>query len=262
MVRCTAEERALARASIYRLLALAFSYPTKDAREALAEALPVAAVAAELLDEPTAQRVEGVRVALEATTDAELEGAYQRVLTLSYSEDCPVYETAFSASHIFQQASQQADLAGFYSAFGVTPHGERPDHLAMETEFAYLLALKEARARELGESDHVRVCRDAARAFMRQHLARWAPLIGQRLAVRGAGTLYGVAGELLVVFTRYEERFLRLGEVKRYRDEPAPVADEPGDFTCPMGEESVAQPVDLPLIETSEEERHVAAISS
>ena len=257
--RCTAEERALARASIYRLLALLFSYPTRDARDAMTGALPVAAVAAGLLDVATANGVEGVKAALESSTHSDLERAYQHVFTLTYNEDCPPYETAFSASHIFQQTSEQADVAGFYRAFGVDPQAERPDHLMVELEFTYLLALKEAHARELGEPDHVRTCRDAQRLFLRKHLARWAPLIGQRVVVTANGSPYGAAARLLIAFMRYEERFLRLGTVERYRDEPIMIADDPGEMTCPM--EDVAAPpeiVDLPLFENEAEARHVA----
>lgn len=263
MTRCTAEERALSRASIYRLLALSFSYPTSDVRDAIAEALPVAAVAGGLLDAATAGGVERVRAAFESSQDGDLERSYQHVFTLTYNEDCPPYETAFSASHIFQQTSEQADIGGFYRAFGVDPQAERPDHLIVELEFTYLLALKEAHARGLGEPEHVRTCRDAQRLFLRQHLARWAPLIGQRVAVTADGSLYGAAARLLIAFVRYEERFLRLGAVERFRDEPVMIADDPGDMTCPMEDVTTApQVTDLPLFESEEEERNVVTTVS
>ncbi len=259
MVRCTAEERALARASLYRLLALAFSYPAGEDREAIGGALSVAEVAAELLDEGTVRGVAAVQAAFDATDATTLEHDYQRVLSLSYSEECPVYETAFSASHIFQQTAQQADISGFYHAFGVKSHGDRPDHLAMELEFSYLLALKEAHSRSSQTPEHVSTCRDATRAFLRKHLARWSPLIGQRVVVEGSGTFYEAAGRLLLAFMRYEEKFLRLGRVQRYRDEPVLIADEPGDFECPMDESG--QPVDLPLLEANEEGQYVPTLT-
>ena len=260
MVRCTAEERALARASLYRLLALAFSYPTAEVRTALPQAVEVAHVAAELTDDATARAVATFAEALEASTT--LEPAYQHVFTLSYSEDCPPYETAFSSSHIFQQTQEQADIAGFYKAFGVNAQAERPDHVALELEFCYLLALKEAYARELDEREHVAICRDAERTFLREHLARWAQLIGQRVAVTGAGTLYGAAGALLVAFVAWEECFLRLGAVARYRDEPLLIADDPGDMTCPAAEMASADVANLPFFESREEAKSVLATST
>ena len=53
MKRATGEERALARATMYRLLSLSFSYPTPDLFAALAPALQVGEVGADLLGEGT-----------------------------------------------------------------------------------------------------------------------------------------------------------------------------------------------------------------
>ncbi len=108
--------------------------------------------------------------------------------------------------------------------------------MALELEFCYLLALKEARARELKQPEHIEVCRNALRAFLKEHLARWAPIIGQRVAVTGAGSPYAAVGRLLSTFIGAEERYLRLGMIERYRDEPVVIADQPGDMTCPVAE--------------------------
>ncbi len=135
-------------------------------------------------------------------------------------------------------------------------NSERPDHLAVELEFGYLLALKEARARRDGEADHVKVCREAARLLMGQHLARWAPLIGNRVAIAARGTWYELAARLLVRFIEWDRGFLRLGAIETYRDEPMPIADEPGDLTCPVAEAAVSQMLDL---SGSREDEHALA---
>jgi TorA maturation chaperone TorD len=259
MVRCTAEERALARAALYRVLALALSYPTQEVRGALPHALEVAAVAADLVDDRTRHALAELAARWQGGDAPDLEAAYQKVFTLSYSEDCPPYETAFSASHIFQQTQQQADIVGFYRAFGVDASAERPDHIVLELEFCYLLATKEAHARELDEAEHVRLCRDAQRSFVRDHLARWASLIGQRTALAGGDSLYGAAGRLLVAFAAWEERFLRLGTVERYRDEPVLIADDPGEMSCPVAEMASAEVANLPYFESREEAQRVLA---
>jgi TorA maturation chaperone TorD len=261
-VRCTAEERALARASIYRLLALTFTYPTPAVLEATDRAIEVAAVAAPLVDEAVVAGVAALAAARAAASPGDQETSFQHVFTLSYSEDSPPYETAFSATHIFQQTAQQADLAGFYRAFGVDPQSERPDHIATELEFAYLLALKEAHARAHAEPEHVGIVRDAERTFLRDHLARWAPQIGQRIAVAAGRTPLGAAGRLLIAFDAAEERFLRLGAIARYRDEPVLIADEPGDMSCPLEDVVVAPEVlDLPFFDSREEAFRVPANS-
>ncbi len=257
--RATAEERALARAAVYRLLALAFAYPTPETVTALRAAADVAAVGAGLIDSRTraaAAKVAGMAAGL---SHRELESAYQRSFTLSYSADCPLYETAFSASHIFQQTQHQADIAGFYRAFGVEGGGERPDHLAVELEFLYLVSLKEARAREEGEREHVAVCRDAQRSFVRDHLGRWAPVIAGRIAVAGRGTFYAAAARLLRAFAAREEAYLRLGTIERFRAEPVLIADEPGEFTCPIDETIAPIAIDPPQV--GEEAAHAPVVT-
>ncbi|MEE9298765.1 MAG: molecular chaperone TorD family protein [Acidimicrobiia bacterium] len=235
MKRATAEERALARASMYRLLSLAFSYPTKDVHAQLEGALEVARVGATLVSDEIAAGVKALERALAGTGARDLERSHQTVFTLSYSEDCPPYETAFSASHVFQQTQHQADVSGFYRAFGVRPDGDRPDHLAVELEFAYLLALKEARAREEGDRSGLDTTRAAHRTFLREHLARWAPLIAGRVVLAGGRDWHTAAGRLLAEFIGWEERFLRIGRVDRYRDEPAPPEPTEADG-CPLDE--------------------------
>ncbi len=243
----TAEERALARAALYRLLSAAFSYPG----ESLASAFEVAEVAAGVLglDEPVGEVVAAF------AEGGDFEAAYQRAFTLSYSEDCPMYETAFSSKHLFQQTRHLADLAGFYAAFGVAARDNRPDHIAMELEYCYLLCVKEAAARLDGEGERVVVCRSAQRAFLRDHLARWAPLFAGRAEVAAAGTPYAAAARLLAAFVKAEERFLRVGEVARYRDEPAAPLDEPGEMECPLAGGAVESMVDR-LATLGEERDH------
>ena len=75
--------------------------------------------------------------------------------------DCPAYETAYA--HPFSRQRELADISGFYRAFGVQIEGERPDHLAVECEFASLLCTKEAIAGASGREEE-RVTTRRARA--------------------------------------------------------------------------------------------------
>ena len=258
MKRATGEERALARATIYRLLALAHSYPTAATVTELAGMFDYAQVAADLINPSVAAAVKRLVEEFAEVDQPTLEAAYQRVFTLSYSEDCPVHETAFSARHLFQQVAHQADIAGFYQAFGVNSDQDRPDHVALELEFCYLLALKEAHARSRRQSEQVAICRKGHRDFVREHLARWAPLIGQRVVVTGAGTWYERAAWLLLAFIAAEERYLRLGAIDRYRDDPILIADEPGDLTCPILEGSIEEMIQWPASEEEAEDDYAA----
>ena len=244
MKRATAEERALARCAVHRLVAAAMAYPTVETHKQLVDAVEVALVAGDLLDDQTAAAVADLAPLVRSVDRGELEAAYQRAFTLSYSEECPLYETAFSARHLFQQTSHLSDLSGFYTAFGVGAMQERPDHIAVQFEFCYLLALKEAQARELGQTDRVSLCRDAQRSFLRDHLARWAPLASRRIRVAATHPFYAVAGRLVGAVVAFEQRFLRVGTVEPYRDEPVPALDEPGEMGCPIADTAVSAMVE------------------
>ena len=100
-----------------------------------------------------------------------------------------------------------ADVAGFYRAFGVqvSRGSERPDHITAELEFMPLLAVKEAIAiQEEGDGEHAEVCREAAGAFLQDHLGRWALRLGERLMAANPHPVYSAAGRLLSGFVAYD----------------------------------------------------------
>lgn len=86
---------------------------------------------------------------------------------------CPPNETAYVRR---DKGAILADLCGFYRAFGFSPTddtGEKPDHLAVEIQFAGLLLVMLARAREAGEDEKGDVVRGALRSFATDHLGVW-----------------------------------------------------------------------------------------
>jgi len=99
--------------------------------------------------------------------------------------------------------------------------GERPDHIAAELEFMNLLAVKECVAlQEEGEGEHADVCRNASRTFLRDHLARWAPRLGECLAAAGGDAIYGTAGRLLGGFVTFDAERLDAENAPRHRISP------------------------------------------
>jgi TorA maturation chaperone TorD len=66
-----------------------------------------------------------------------------------------------------------ADIAGFYRAFGFEVQGNRPDHVVAELEFVGLLLLLESDARRRDDAEQAEIVADAARSFLRDHLAGW-----------------------------------------------------------------------------------------
>lgn len=104
---------------------------------------------------------------------------------------------------------EMADVAGFYRAFGVgvSEGGERVDHIVTELEFMNLLAVKESIAlEEEGVGEHSEICRHASRVFLRDHLARWAPRLGESLAASESDPVYRSAGRLLESFVAFDVR--------------------------------------------------------
>ena len=214
------DELALSRAVLYRFLSLACAYPMHDVCAALRELAPGAQEAASSFGERIETAVRRLAERMAKTDDGSIERAHTKVFTMTTSEACPTHETAYTAKHLFQVSEQMADIAGFYRAFGVDAHGERPDSLAMELEFAYLLALKEAYATEHHGPAKVALCRKAERAFLHDHLGRWGGAVAARMSASDPDGIIGATGELLDAFLALEQRRLRAGT-------PAPLPEKP-----------------------------------
>ena len=168
-------QTALRRAQAYHFLSQAFLYPDENWVEdlpLLAEILEEAGLLAGWDIQPTAWNYP-----LEA-----LQAEHRLAFGLTGSL---CYETEFGLPHEFRQSQEMADIAGFYRAFGFQVGGlvrERPDHLAVELEFMYVLALKEAYAGESGTAEQVEICQDGQAKFLEDHLGQWMGLFAQSLA--------------------------------------------------------------------------------
>ncbi len=199
-----------ARLAVCRLLALVASDPRSARWQRLGqeEFIETARAAAAFLgQEPAAmpqQLAPGERTpadldlaslaeALDAPHD-DLVEEYDRVFGLVASKECPVYETDYCPQTFSVYRSQQmADVAGYYSAFGLQPSRdmpERPDHVAMEIEFLAWLLAKEHHALRPDNDDateQASVCRDAQKSFVQAHLAWWLPAFAHALQRKTGG---------------------------------------------------------------------------
>lgn len=216
----TREDLALSldRARVYRALAQLFRVPdAHSVREAREHNLPELCQA---LDRLTGgAEVDGLDLSGEARSlcdlfedaDAErLQRAYEVAFDESSGKRCAATEMdqldgppQLELTRNFEMA----DVAGFYKAFGVEmgPGAERPDHVTAELEFMNLLAVKEAVAlQDEGAGEHAEVCRDASRAFLRDHLGRFAPRLGERLLEGENDPVYASAGRLLGGFVAFD----------------------------------------------------------
>jgi nitrate reductase assembly molybdenum cofactor insertion protein NarJ len=168
-------QTAFRRAQVYQFLSQVFHYPTEN----WVEDLPLLRDVLAEVNLPVAWNFQL------AAWDYSLESlqAEHRLAFGLTGSLC--YETEFGLPHEFRQSQELADIAGFYRAFGFQMGGpvrERPDHLAVELEFMYVLALKEAYAGENGTAEQVEICQEAQAGFLQDHLGQWIGLFAQSLA--------------------------------------------------------------------------------
>ena len=167
---------AFRRAQVYNFLAHAFLYPQDNWTE---DAPLVQHILNELERD---RRLEIGDLKFEVLDLEFLQSEHRRVFGLAGSQ---CYETEIGSPHEYRQSQEMADLAGFYRAFGFDVGGavrERHDHLAVELEFMYVLALKESYAASQSNSDYFEISVDAQRKFLSDHLGKWTELFAKSLA--------------------------------------------------------------------------------
>lgn len=222
---------ALHRSAVYRLLAMAFAYPTPlRLGEVARTAAKVAAGA-----DPS------VRSALAALAEAARGGdaaalADEHVALFQRQVRCPPYEGAYGPPQLAGKASLLADIAGFYRAFALEPAEGQPeveDHVGAELEFMSVLAFKEAWAVADNHPEGRQVTRDAQRAFLRDHLGRWGAAFSARVGAIATAGLYPTAARLLRAWLETDCAKLDVS--------PDPLEGvseaEAAPFACPMAPE-------------------------
>lgn len=130
----------------------------------------------------------------ECPTLASLIDLSTRLFGHAVRGKCPPYELEYGRSEIIQQASELADLAGFYSAFGVQLADDaerRPDHVSAECEFMAVLCAKQAHAIEENQTEHLEVVLSAQRSFLKDHLGQWIPSLAYRVQQADPHGFYG-----------------------------------------------------------------------
>lgn len=220
----------LSRAAVYRVLAAAFAYPERGHADDLARAAAAAVAAA-----PAAMRSGLAELARRPDAGGADALAEQYVALFDRQVVCPPCEGAYGPPRMSGKAMQLADIAGFYAAFGMTAMGHQPDaddHIGAELEFMGALALKEAWALAEGHADNAEVAQGAQRAFLDEHLGRWADAFAARVLATAPPGLYATAARLLAAWLR--EECARLGVSSRPLESRAPEDDAP--LTCPLAE--------------------------
>lgn len=237
---------ALARSRFYQLLSVAFLYPGE-------ELFPLLKTRVEEVgslfdgEEGLGGALQALATLLGGLSPEALEADYRRIFGHAISQECPPYETEYGSAHVFQQAQTLADIAGFYRAFGLEMSDlakERPDHISVELEYMSFLAFKEAYALEHHGAGQVEVCREAQRAFLGEHLGRWALLFAKLLGKKAESGFYQYLAFLTEGFLAQEHR--RLGVTSQTFNEgdlkPTGFKAEGGCFSCGVEEFCFVEP--------------------
>lgn len=196
----------LARANLYGLAALAFTYPEDrvvgdlhDGASALAETLDSASIGPETTEQGLAF-VEAV-----ATTPPPAMRRNYNELFVGRKQ-CRLDESEYDES-IFNRYQRIADIAGFYRAFGFELAAEshqRADFVGTELEFMHVVLLKHAYAIEQGWDDQAEVCREASGKFLAEHLEWWIPAMCEKLRGASSCAFYQSLSDFLESFIQSE----------------------------------------------------------
>jgi TorA maturation chaperone TorD len=204
-------DAALARAVVWRFLALGFAPPGPELRAALSDEFERLALAAALAELELTFRC--------AHAERDLEARFAELFGHTVRAAICAYETEFGGGQIFQQAQEMADLQGWYAAFGLERRPdvrERPDHVAVECEFAGFLCRKEAYMLAREDRGQSELIRQAYRRFLRDHLARFGMALTVRLERIDGDGFHGRLASLCREFL--------VAECRRVDVEPGPKA--------------------------------------
>ncbi len=109
------------------------------------------------------------------------EAVHQLIFGLVTCPECPPYETEFCHwADPTYRAQQLADIAGFYSAFGLEIGGhtsERIDHVSHHLEFIAFLTTKLEHIvnNEDALPEHLKIVNEGLTHFIEDHIAWWIP---------------------------------------------------------------------------------------
>ena len=197
-------QRILGRSAVYEVLALGLTYPSEASRERLAD------LVADLADHEVvkayglAPRLAAITEALDLTGVEDLQLEHNHLFLGQVL--CSPHETEYERD-TFSKASQLADIAGFYNAWGLQTSDVRrtmPDFIGTELEFLAMVTRREAYAMLRGWANRRKLARESVQAFMQTHPGRWVNAFAADLrevtSESPAGSFYSAIARLLEQF--------------------------------------------------------------
>ena len=196
------------RSAVYRLVALAFRYPSPEAFQSFRDGSFAAALRervsrlphlGEFLGESPGRIPSEMEGEIEAVAYRELEAGFVQTFDAGKpAPPCPPYEHCYREGN---PGNVLVEVSEFYKHFGLSVHQEEgrrelPDHLSVELEFLHFLTFKEAQAQDQGAAELLEGYRLAQKDFLERHLANWVPKLCDRLAEKAPFLFYAWLGRI------------------------------------------------------------------
>ena len=198
------------RGGVYALLAAAWRYPDEESVFLLSDMAQRLSRDPDILGLFDAGIGEALGLFVGSLLDTDdMRRRYAALFGHAVRGACPLYEQEYGHGEIVQQASELADIAGFYRAFGLEPSEaamERIDHVSVECEFMGVLCAKEAFGLQSENAELSDTSNDGQRAFLRDHLAQWLPAFCSRVSKAESDGPYARAAALASAFLGAECR--------------------------------------------------------
>lgn len=241
-------QRILGRSAIYELLAIGIAYPTEASVQRLDDLVGDLEGHAILKAYGLGPRLAAIAEALEGAKVADLQLEHNRLFLGQVL--CSPHETEYERD-TFSKASQLADIAGFYNAWGLQTSESRrtmPDFVGTELEFLAMVTRREAYAALRGWANRRKVARESAEAFIQTHLGRWVNAFAADLrdvtADDAAGRFYAALARALEQFVVMDVAAAGVAPALLTLRVPRPEDDEPMacmDDQVPVDEDELAE---------------------
>lgn len=199
--------RAGARSEVYELLARSFAYPDSAFHDDLRKGRWRETVERALPRLPYDFSSPGGASGEFAVSCEDLQTEYVRLFEVGAAGVAPC--SLFAGHHERDRMRVMEELIRFYDFFGLRlGEGQLPDHVTVELEFMHYLASMEARS--LAEQDDHDSYRRAQSDFLGRHLARWLPLLREKLQRQGPLPFFAELVALTEEFVRADRDYLKL----------------------------------------------------
>lgn len=207
--RAYTSEHAAARSRIYQLFQVAFSFPDSAFYEGVSQGRWQDEVMSNLAALPYSVPAPEDGLRRVPTAHDEFQVEYNRLFEIGImgGPPCPLYGGHYEKDRM----RVMEEVVRFYNFFRLRLFQDKrilPDHITVELDFMAHLARREAAA--LQQQRDAESYWRAERDFLERHLAKWVPVLHQKLARQNPPPFFGAMVELADEFLRQDRNYLKI----------------------------------------------------